>query len=156
MGSVPARWLAALATVAAGCAAVSSSERPGIRPEDVEVVSVKDQALQEIEQAPLDFDMPYAADLPAWQRAISFFKMYLKEQGRAPFSETETVIENQAGEGVRYVYRVVRTPAAGAMHYRVSCGPAGPGSTPLQADTNARNLARFIRDGTLELSWLYR
>ena len=122
----------------------------------IERVSVKDQALAEIEAAPLEFLIEFQNDSAVWQRAKSFFPLYLGEvSAPGPLGK-----ENQICSGLKnnptYSYCIKRSPGKGGMRYQVSCAPVGPEATPVFAERNARNLARFLREGTLEVSLLER
>ena len=138
------------------CAPVLDLGRTRIPTENVQVVSVEDQALAAVDEVPLAFTVSYENEAAAWQRAITFFKLYLKEEGSAPFSLHDDLIFNQASPGVRYAYRVEHRAGPQGFAFNVACQPAGAGADAIHAEQNARNLARFVRDGTLELSLLSR
>ena len=128
--------------------------RRGPRPE-VEVVTVEQQALAEIEAAPLDFVVPLERDTRAWERARTFFELYAAPQsGKTLASPEDLRISNSGDPLAKYVYYVERMPHRQGVRYTVRCQANAPGADSYLADRNARNLARFIRDGTLERSLL--
>jgi hypothetical protein len=135
------------------CACVPAEPRPEWK---LEVVSPREQALADILAAPTQFVIRPEDNNAAWERAASFFRLYLKEGGAPPFSLGEDSITNAVGPGVKYVYEVERAPMALGFEYSVTCRPSGPVSRPELARRNAQNLARFIKDGTLELLFLER
>ena len=127
---------------------------PGISPENIEHISVKEQALAEISETPLEFAVAFDRNVEAWQRAVTFFSLYANRGSTGNFVEKENEISSVAGPASSYDYVVKRAFTQSGVNYTVNCRAAGNQASSFIAERNARNLARFIRDGTLELSLL--
>ncbi len=135
--------------------AAACSARRGPR---IEVITVEQQALEEVARTPLTFVVPLLKDEASWERARSFFDLYLgsSPERREPYSVGEYLMTNSGRGAGRYIYEVERVPEREGMRYTVSCFVHGPDGDAVLAERNARNLARFIKDGTLERSLLHR
>lgn len=120
----------------------------------VEVISVREQALAEVRRTPIDFVVPALRDKGAWERAQTFFQLYLGGGKPADVSVGESLITNGGSRRAKYVYEVERNPEREGIHYSVRCTPHGAAADHSAARLNAQNLARFIKDGTLERSLL--
>ena len=117
-----------------------------------------EQLLRDVMDAPTSFLVPAADDFYAWERALYFIGRYTSgieiRSGKGP--DAPVSLTNKAAGGDRYSYQVTKSAGASGMAYIVECRPRAPGAAPAMAERNARNLARFIRDGTIELSLLDR
>lgn len=122
---------------------------------EIEVVTVEDLINEEIAEASTDFVLPFSEDEIAWTRAKIFFERYLAQNQPAAFSEHRNKVTNRGAADQRFVYAVTREPAKEGMRYTVKCDPAQ--ATDISyAERNAKNLARFIAEGTLELTLLVK
>lgn len=123
--------------------------------------SVQEQALDSLMQTPTSFPIEYRADRHAWERARVFFDKYLsppdqKNQAVVTKVRKETwILTNRDLRPSHFIYEVKRVDGRKGYTYSVSCEPVG-NSASQDAQMNARNLARFIRDGSLEVSLLRR
>lgn len=118
-----------------------------VEPElSLEHLTVEDQALEDVLATPLVFELPPNEQVAAWNRARYFFKSQT-----ASSKEQSDAIGN--GPNETYHYLVRRTLKNALSRYEVECIAKSP-ALQTMADRNARNLARFLRDGTLEVSLL--
>jgi hypothetical protein len=107
---------------------------------------------------PTEFDVSIEQDRYAWERARFFLENYSGTEGE-PHNAVVKVVGSRRGLGSapstanQYSYEVFKDFYAGGYRYSVNC-VAGPGGASQQAALNAGNLARFIRDGKLEVSLL--
>lgn len=143
------RGFSCLAMAALG--ACSGSTGPAPARYEVEVQTVEEQALEEVLAAPTDFTVASVEADAAWARAALFFDRYTSTGGVFTSTREAEVLASRGGPA-SYRYEVVRAPAGAAYRFQVRCSPRG--GAPSLAERNARNLARFIRDGNLELSLL--
>ena len=119
---------------------------------DVEVSTVEDQALEDVSKSSTDFMIDFYQNSVAWERAQSFFDYYLKQPG---ILRTHSLISNANIPGGPFEYTVTRQPGVKGVYYSVKCVPSPFNSAKVpNAIRNARNFARFIKDGTLERSLL--
>lgn len=119
----------------------------------LEVVTVEEQALEDVMASPRFFTVPLKGDFDAWRRASLFFNMYLNEASSIPFDADRIVSSRR--KGAQYVYEVKRKNLKNGVKYQVFCYPVTISAEKASlADRNARNLARFIREGTLERMFL--
>jgi len=152
----------------AGCVTAANKATP-ITPGSIAAVSrasehglevsatPEDQAKQEILNTPTVFIVGFEDDPYSWERAKFFLEKYAG--GGAGHSSVLTRIvgsrlslaNNPAATD--FSYEVSKDPTEGGFNYRVACSANGTGDNN-QAALNAGNLARFIRDGKLELSLL--
>lgn len=152
-----------VAVFASACAA--SSPRSG---SIADVVGATDANLEseatavelerdEILRSPLEFDVSIEEDRYSWERTTLFLENYV-DPARAPLRPITKVVGSQWGLASPpvqggYVYEVWRAEIPEGFHYKVQCLVGGTASAQ-QARLNAANLARFIRDGKLEVSLL--
>jgi hypothetical protein len=119
----------------------------------------EDQARQEVVQTPTVFSVPFSDDPYSWERARFFLENYIGARSGHASAVTRVVgdrwslVSNPAVHS--YSYEVSKDVGSDGYTYQVSC-VAGTGSDPGQAALNAGNLARFIREGKLEVSLLSR
>jgi len=160
---IPRRMLlAGMAAVLTLLSACSSSVKPRTpHTLQYELVSPQEQSLEALRAAELRFNVDMGEDQAAWTRANYFFDKYAHSKSvseeLAPVWKTR--ISSAGGGGAKYLYKVEKILAKEGFNYSVSCNinPSGkPPGSPGAADLNARNLARFIREGRLELDLLER
>jgi hypothetical protein len=114
----------------------------------IEVISRDQQILEEVDEAPTQFTVPKQGDREVWNRAHFFFHDYTGGAAKVTSHEITT-----SAPGSSYHYRVTRSPERNDLiHYEVSCTPVK--GDEAYAQRNARNLARFLKDGHLERSLL--
>jgi hypothetical protein len=115
---------------------------------EVEVITLKDQALSALQSTPTNFSIHSSEDRAAWNRASYFLQQYGGglQEGRPGIL--------RGGSSGSVTYEVIRRPDGDQVRYQVSCLPDGSKVTVSEATLNAQNLARFIVSGELELSML--
>ena len=123
----------------------------------VEVETIKDQALKEIQSTPTDFFITTSENMEAWERARLFFANYL---GLNSLNSAEAIVGNTYVLTNRhlapksYFYEIRKQPFGEGFNYSVQCTAKTSKAHASLAKRNAQNVARFIKDGTLELSLL--
>jgi len=117
----------------------------------------EDQARQEIVETPTIFTVAFADDPHSWERARFFLENYIGSVAGHTSVVTRVVGDRWSLASnptvQQYLYEVSKDFAEGGYTYQVSCVP-GTGGDHNQAALNAGNLARFIREGKLEISLL--
>jgi hypothetical protein len=119
--------------------------------------TTEDQAREAVLTTPTVFNVAFEDDVYSWERARFFLENYVGAASGHSSAVTKVVgsrwsLESNPGlEG--YQYQVAKDLVDGGFTYRITCVPSGSGE-PSQAALNAGNLARFIRDGKLEISLL--
>lgn len=127
--------------------------------------TTEEQARREVLSAPTNFIVLLEDDKEAWERATFFLENYLHPEllkdtksARGGALITSVVgsrwtLANPATSG-SYGYQVSKQPMSkNGYRYLVVCQPRA-GGNKYQASLNAANLARFIKDGKLEVSLL--
>jgi hypothetical protein len=122
--------------------------------------TVDDQARELVANTQTYFQMNLDDAPAAWDRAKLFLEKYLSADGSRAGVVTKIVgarwgLSNGSSSTGSYVYEVWREDVQDGYKFKVSCKPKQGASAQL-AELNARNLARFIQDGRLELSLLAR
>lgn len=137
-----------------GCSALNAPESPRYT---LEVETVEDQALSAVMSSSLEFTVELAAADDAWARARLFLSQYAASSAvpRA-IAPRVSVLSSADSKAEPYLYKVTRAASPNGYHFRVGCEPRAADGSAAKAEQNARNLARFIREGTLELSLLNR
>ncbi|MCO6429530.1 MAG: hypothetical protein J5J00_01625 [Deltaproteobacteria bacterium] len=143
-----------------GCTAGTNGQR-GSRASAkiVGIETVSQQALNEVLATPTQFTVPAPEAADAWARARLFFMQYLGvsniSEAESVLSPKQSLLSNEGRKDSRFAYQVMReTLKSGETRFLVTCLPSAAGTSAQNAERNARNLARFIREGTLELSFL--
>jgi hypothetical protein len=150
-------------TFLTGCSSIPEA-RPGsiasiikANQEGLEVEqTVDEQARAAVLGSPKTFVVSLDDDRMAWERARFFFEKYVThEQSAAPVISkvigARWALTN--GKSGRYTYEVWKDSVANGFKYTVRCA-AQNGGQAQEAQLNAGNLARFIREGKLEVSLL--
>lgn len=146
--------LASCCLVGCGTTTTPSPEQPQF---EVEIESVEQQAFGAVSSTPLEFLVPLKDADEAWGRAKLFFSQYTSAEGLTRElgpRTSEVSTENETTDPYRYT--VLRLITPNGYRFSVKCAPNGGKSTTELAEQNGRNLARFIREGTLEVSLLAR
>ena len=119
---------------------------------DVDAQQEQNEAL--IDEADTIFELPLEKVPKAWERANLFFSRYLPNE-RLDI-HTPTLLSNRRTTG-KYIYVVRKNMLNnGQFSFKVQCFPNRSDASYMFAERNAKNLARFIRYGTLELMALDR
>jgi len=120
---------------------------------EIEVETIEDQAIAEVLGAPTEFVVTFSDDHHSWERAILFLERHTSKQAFQYISSPQEmiIVSNHGAVQDNYWYNVEKASHPEGWFYRVKAVSAGAGSHHL-ADRNARNLARFIRNGILERS----
>ncbi len=117
-------------------------------------ISSSEQELQTlISEYPLEFKLGSAEEELAWQRANLFGDHFL---GSTPVPSYHSGRDESVSLKIKsknFEYSVTKRLKGKEFIITVSCQVSGVG-TPVQADLNARNLSRFIKEGRLEVAIL--
>lgn len=123
----------------------------------VERISAEEQSVSAVANSPTSFVLSGYEAEQAWKQAQLFFRQY-----------TNRFVFRKMGDGAgamlvsrddttdKYLYRVEKRPQGDAFEFVVVCAPNLPSATREAAAQNSKNLARFLREGTLEMSLLDR
>ncbi len=158
-------FAAVVASVGCGSSSLRGSARNGsiadvVRASDygLEVeATTQDQAREEILTTPTSFDIQFDQDEHCWERARFFLENYTGAPATHSSVVTRVVgvrwsLASNPAESA-YLYEVAKDSTQDGYTYYVTCQP-GQGGSSDQAALNAGNLARFIREGKLEMSLL--
>jgi len=146
--------LAALLVLAgSGCAAKQPEAYARLTPTSVEVVTIEDQARDAVAAVPTEFLLVAPESGLAWSRARDFFGLYAKSRLAV---DSETLLSDRGRASGRFFYEIERSPTARGTRFSVRCFPVQGNAIVSSSIQNARNVARFLRDGVLELSLLER
>lgn len=120
--------------------------------------TTQDQARNEVLSTPTEFDLTIEQDRYSWERARFFLENYV-QAAQAPVIPVTKVIGSRWAlssppSSDQYVYEVWREAIPDGFHYSVKCLASSDIADQSQALLNAANLARFVRDGKLEVSLL--
>ena len=145
--------LAALSLFLFGC---PSKRRPIPKWEVVELVTVEDQALELVQGAKTEFQATPDEEVYASQRLKVFWELYLSEVKGAEkdifvLGEQELVFYRTP----QFLFKIRHNPEQGGVRYKVECLPHRTTPESLEAaKLNSQNLARFLKEGALEVSLL--
>lgn len=117
-------------------------------------ISPQEDTLQQIQATPTRFSLPIEENQAAWERARFFLERYAgKGKIQSEKSSDRDVLTKVSAAGFRYQF--VRHFDRGEAHFQVFCTPSkGSKRTAGDALLNAKNVARFLKDGELEVSQL--
>lgn len=124
-----------------------------------ELVTIEQQAKEAIINTPTEFRLPLREDSAAWARVELFFRQYTKSgyPGVRSLPGGGLLVSNISVADDRYAYSVEKYMAGGEMTYLIECrANQALGGVTRYCQPNAQNLARFIKEGQLELSYLAR
>ncbi|MFM1847954.1 MAG: hypothetical protein RL417_1428 [Pseudomonadota bacterium] len=147
----------ALTVFSGGCTFLAEESTPPQPAFEVEIETVEAQALRAVEESAVEFTVPLREADEAAARGRLFFREYTGTEPTSTAESPRSVILSSPVEplaGYRYTVRQSRSPEG--YRFKVECLPVAPAGTTELAERNARNVARFIREGTLELSLLAR
>ena len=119
--------------------------------------TTEDQAREDVLRSPTDFDVSIEEDRYSWERTHLFLRNYV-DPDHAPIRPITKIVGSRWGLASPpvpggYVYEVWREEIPEGFHYSIRC-VATEQATQEQATLNAANLARFVKDGKLEVSLL--
>ena len=147
--------LAAATIGTTGCAGTTTV--PAGPRYEVEIETVEDQARAAVDETPLEFTVPLMEADEAWARARLFISEYTSGDGTPREVSPRHAFVTNEGQGTdRFTYRIDRTVTPRGYAFVVACRPREQGVLQPLAEHNGRNIARFIRVGTLEVSLLNR
>ena len=145
------------------CVVSSCSSRPKLDYEVVsepqlkfEAINPGDQALEEILKTPTQFVQNYPNAQYAWDRAQMFFKDHTSRSKFVAGPGGEIGISNRNSTSDPFIYDVTRRDVPTGAQFTLRCMPRTGNANDRNAELNCKNLARFIRDGTLESGLLVR
>lgn len=118
----------------------------------IERTSSQELILEEIEGMPTQFSLDIPSSKAAWVRAVLFVQEHTK--GSAEIEPNKIVSCSNHPEN-QFVYRISKNDSEMGATFEITCEPIE--KTPANqaaALLNAKNLARFLRNGELELSLL--
>ncbi len=118
----------------------------------VERTSSQELILEEIEGMPTQFALDVPSSKAAWVRAVLFVQEHTK--GSAEI-EGDRIVSCSNHPENQFIYRIKKHESEMGAEFEISCEPVE--KTPAKqasALLNAKNLARFLRNGELELSLL--
>ena len=147
-----------------GCAGSTSQQMekvPAAQP-TFDIISPQAQTLTAIEKMPTTFTVSPYDDRESWGRAKTFLKQFTQDGLQAEEEGADRIVlSNHRGtrsskDRDLYTYRIEKRFLRGEISYAVSCRPVAGGATRALALRNAKNVARFVRDGDLEVSVLAR
>lgn len=118
----------------------------------VERTSSQELILEEIEGMPTQFSLDIPSSKAAWVRALFFVQEHTK--GSAEIEGNKIVSCSNHPEN-QFIYRINKHESEIGTDFEITCEavektPANQAAALL----NAKNLARFLRNGELELSLL--
>ena len=126
------------------------------RPLSIEIESSEQEALKAIKNQPLEFELPFPEATYAWERARTFFLQYTGSfavepltQGGKPDS-LAMVVSNKVAASDAYIFEVRRVTGKKGAKFSISARARSASASSKEARTQAQNLARFIKSGTLD------
>lgn len=135
-----------------GCSTLESAGLVS-KPVTYEAISSQEEALQEIQASPTNFEVTIEENEAAWERARFFLQQYAgKGKIQSERAADRDVMTKAGSAGFRY--QVARRFNGGKVNFQVFCTPKDPKRSTAQALLNAKNVARFVRSGELEVSQL--
>jgi|GEM_PF-4646490 len=139
-----------------GCSTTNSNPEPQ---REYELITAQDQLVEDVRNTPKEFIVPYTQEQAAWDRVLYFFSQYagLKTPFITSLSSNIVQITNRHDKSASvpaYFYMIEKFPVAQGVKFRVHCFPNGDRGSRDLAETNARNVARFVKEGRLERSIL--
>jgi hypothetical protein len=133
-------------------ASIIKADQDGLEVEQ----TVDDQARVAVMASPRTFVIAFDDDRMAWERARFFFEKYVNRNGAQAPVISKVIGSRWAltnGKEGQYSYEVWKDSVAQGFKYTVRC-TAQQGGQVQEAHLHAGNLARFIREGKLEVSLL--
>lgn len=118
-----------------------------------DTISSQEETLIQIQNSPTHFSLSIEENEAAWERARFFLEQYAgKGKISSEHSSDRDVMTKIGSSGFRY--QMVRQFEKGKVGYQVFCTPKDSKRSNAEALLNAKNVARFVREGELEISQL--
>lgn len=142
-----------------GTLSLNSPKEVGIRgsynwKNRVEFYSVQDVATQEISKSPTSFPIAFSEDGYSWERAKLFLKNHTAGFGWNDEFDNGSILTSDAENNKdKFHYQIVKIRNYEGYRYTVKCYNSLHQETS-ESILNAKNLARFIQKGELELELL--
>ena len=121
---------------------------------EVEFVSLEAARLEEVMASPTTFILPTGEARAAWGRAQLFFDRYSEHGSQERPTDSGVTLASRPGVKERYLFSIEQQPHADGTQFQVRCVPIGDSAAPYLAERNAHNVARFVKDGSIELELL--
>ena len=155
--SVKARLLSSLTLLLLLCACATKPSWEVVKPE-LERTSSEEQELVVIRQEETSFLLRSDELLLPWQRANLFATQYLGVTPRLAFSSRKNAPDREGLEfaSENYAWMVSKQRRGKAILVSIECTPSTKDADAKKAQLNAQNLARFMREGRLQLALLAR
>lgn len=147
---------AAFLLIAAACAPAPTQPKY-----EIEVITIEEQAAQAVNESATDFVVPESEQSITWERSKLFFSTYTSgmEEQEFDYPRPGVSMVTHPRDKDKYIYEIEYSQAKNNDGYRyvVSCSRnSRKGGSDYSAHRNAKNVARFVREGNLELSLLDR
>ncbi len=134
----------------AGC---TSPARYALSPDATyEFETVTEQAVSAVDSASTKFNVDPATARYVWERAEFFYRHYLGLSEKIAFTSNSKVLGGSDKHG--YQWNVTGGIAEETGNFVVGCEARGNAASSKLAELNAKNLARFLNTGTLEVDLL--
>ena len=129
-----------------------SSKQPTI--EAVEAVTVEQQARDAISKTPVEFIAHLPAAHYSWERAQLFFREHTTKSGFIAGRSDTLILSNRNTQADPMIFEVERHIIPDGYRFILHCAPKGSVADADAVNLSCRNVARFIKDGVLEESFL--
>jgi hypothetical protein len=119
--------------------------------------SFSETVLQEVLASPTEFFVDVKDSAATWSRAKLFFAKYAKIADLDQVTrvvDNAVLISNKEAPSQRYIIEIKKVPYGSGYNFTVNCRPRASGASSQIALRNAKNISRFLREGTLERSLL--
>ena len=104
----------------------------------------------QIQSAPTRFFIDVENNSAAWERARFFLSQYTGP-GRVEIQSSADREQLAKLSNTGFRYQIARVFERGGAQYQIICTPKNSGTANNDALLNAKNLARFVREGELDL-----
>ena len=152
--------IAALCFVTQGC--VKEQFGPELEYEVVEepraqleAIPPQIEILEQVRNSPTEFTLAVTDTRYAWERAELFFKKHTA-QSKFSAGKGDSVTLSNSSAKERITYMVEKHGVKAGTRFSVRCSSSTQGVAREEVNVQCRNLARFIREGVLEESFVYR
>jgi hypothetical protein len=132
------------------CFANTSGTNQPLQPIAIEAVSSEEESLLQIQSSPTRFFVDVENNAAAWERA-HFFLVQYAGPGRVELQSSSDREQLSKVSKTGFRYQITRNFENGGAQYQVFCSPKQAGVANNDALMNAKNLARFVREGELDL-----
>ena len=139
--------------------ACAQTSTPSVPKVEFEIQGPEEQSALLIDAAPTEFKINFENDALAWERTRLFFSKYTAKPLISELDKKGESLEIASQlPSEKYFFRVKHILQGQGFKYLVTCvpNPAQRSADNLAANRNAKNLARFIKDGELDVGFLAR